>query len=119
MAILNTEDCKCLVSIMQSELQWTSLVKKHYHKDYYISNQHSTQEIFNVITLLHNPWIVKISKTVIVTKAVILPYLAEGESGLTNLYFSLQGINSTGGKKKNNGCMLSTMLLKARQSKML
>lgn len=51
--------------------------------------------------LLHNPWIVKISKTVIVTKAVILPYLVEGESGFTYLfYFSLQGINSTGEKNK-------------------
>lgn len=46
-------------------------------------------------------WIVKISKTVIVTKAVVLPCLVEGESALTNLfYFSLQGINSTGERKK-------------------
>lgn len=36
------------ISPMQSELQWTSLVKKYYHKDHYISNQHSTQEIFNM-----------------------------------------------------------------------
>lgn len=68
--------------------------------------------------LLHNPWRVQISKTVIVTKAVILPYLVEGESGFTYLFYSsLQGINSTG--EKTNGCMLNTMLLKARQSKML
>lgn len=98
---------------MPSELQWTSLVKKHYHKDHYISNQHSTQEIFNVITLLHKPWIVKISKAVIVTMAVIPPYVVEGESSLKNdFYFSLQGINSTGEKRKKKTNKTTQMQVK-------
>lgn len=48
--------------------------------------------------LLHNYWIVKIGKTVIVPEAVILP-LVEGESGLTNICYSSQGINSIGESK--------------------
>lgn len=43
----------------------------------------------------------KLARLLTVTKAVTLPCLVEGESGLPNLsYFSLQGINSIGKKQK-------------------
>lgn len=99
--MLNTEGCK-QQSTMQSEFQWSFLEKKRYRQDYYISNQHSTQEIFNVITFLHNPWIVKISKTV--TEAVVLALLVGvwgRESDLTNIVTFCK--ESTLGKKENAG----------------
>lgn len=110
MVTLSTEGCKQL-STMQSELQWSFLVKKRYRQDYYISSQHSTQEIFNVITLLHNPWIVKISKTV--TEAAVLALFLGGTGKNLALQASLLFARDRPWEK--NICRLNVITIKTNR----